>query len=117
MFTHPKPVVPAHLRRANRAVTAFDRGLTAAIKGRVVADQVTELAEMLTQALTHKLTPAEQAEQARYEREVAEYNKAVDAHNEIIRKARQTRINTREVAAIRRAACTSCFTIHAGECA
>lgn len=43
---------------------------------------------------------------------VAEWNRVVEAR----RKAAQTRINAREVANVRNAACPRCYSTHAGEC-
>lgn len=113
-FNHPKPQVPAHLRVANRALNTFNRALDQAIKGRVYGEAVMEAAEVVTEVLTRKLTPAERAEQERYEREVTSYNAAVTAHNEQVRAARQAKINAAEVATVRAGACPSCFVSHAG---
>lgn len=112
MFTHPKPVVPAIVRELNSQDRRFDRAMATDGVGGLL-----EATRAMIDMVGRKLTPAEQAQIAQYNREVDAYNAKVDAYNAGIRKARQTRANAREVAATRRAACTSCFTIHAGECA
>lgn len=60
-------------------------------------------------------TPEQAAEIRRYDAEVAEYNKAVDAYNAPILAARQRRANEREAAATRTASCPRCYCIHAGD--
>jgi hypothetical protein len=114
-FTRPKPVVPAHLRAEMAALETANRELTRALAGRGTARfEVAALA--VRDALLRPRTEAEQIAEARYEREADEYNAAVAVHNAASRGAAQARVNAREVAQIRDAACPNCFATHAGQC-
>lgn len=115
-FTRRPPVAPAFMREANAAINGFNRALNHALAGRAAGDTVTEACEMLTAVITRQLTAAERVESDRYNREVREYNAAVTAHNQAAADRRQARRNAAEVAAVRNAACTRCFSTHPGEC-
>ena len=51
-----------------------------------------------------------------YKAACARYNAQVEAYRAAVKKARQTRKNTAEVAKVRAGACKTCFATHAGEC-
>jgi hypothetical protein len=114
-FDRPKPIAPAHLRAELAAIDAADRALTLALAGRGVARfEVAALA--VRDALLRPRTEAEQIAEARYDREVDEYNAAVRDYNAAIAAAAQARVNALQVAKVRAAACPRCFATHAGEC-
>lgn len=115
-FTRPRPVLPAHLRRTDRLIGNLDRLIMAAAAGlSSEPGSLARVADAFAGALLNR-TPEELAAEARYDAEVAEYNAAVDAHNAKVRAQRQARANAAEAAALRAAACTRCFSTHAGEC-
>ena len=47
---------------------------------------------------------------------IAEWNQIVGAARQACNDRRQAKINAREVAAVKAAACPTCFATHAGEC-
>jgi hypothetical protein len=101
----PKPRYPAHL-------TAQEQRMAVSL----ITMASTDLEAVLGD-LTRAKTPAELADEARYDAEVAAYNAAVDAHNAPIKAAREAREAARERAAVYAATCERCFTVHpAGEC-
>lgn len=115
-FNHPKPVLPAHLRRQDATLVRMDRALTAALRGEVNGEELAEIGQALIGTLQRNLTAEERAEEARYDREVREYNAAVATWNAAIKAKRQARLNAVEVAKVRAAACPVCFATHPGEC-
>lgn len=115
-FNHPKPVLPAHLRRQDIILTAMDQALTLACRGEGTGDALAQVGELLLGTLIRRLTPEQRAEEARYDREVREYNAAVKVHNDAIKARRQARVNADEVRKVRAAACPVCYATHPGEC-
>lgn len=115
-FNHPKPVVPAHLRTANRVLDHMDQALTAALRGNGTGEELAAVGQALIASVLRPRTPEEQAEEDRYDREVRAYNEAVKAWNAPIKAAQQARRNAAEVAKVRKAACPVCYATHAGEC-
>lgn len=114
-FTRRPPVTPTHLRAELAAIELADRELTRTLAGHGSAGL--ELAVLVVRdALLRPRTEAEQIAEARYAREVDDYNAAVRAHNAAIRDRAQAAANAREVAAVRKAACPNCFATHPGEC-
>lgn len=114
-FNRVAPVAPAHLRAELAAIDAADRELTRALAGRGVA-RFEQAALAVRDALLRPRTEAEQIAEARYNREVDEYNAAVATHNTAVRDAAQAQVNARDLAKVRAAACPRCFATHAGEC-
>jgi len=114
-FNRPKPVAPAHLRAELAAIDAADLALALALAGGDGARF--DLAVLAVRdALLRPRTEAEQIAEARYNREVDEYNAAVATHNAAVRDAAQAQVNARDLAKVRAAACPRCFATHAGEC-
>lgn len=116
-FTHPRPKMPAHLRHTDRLLTRSERQLDIVqAGGHVDPKEIIAGLEAILIHVARPRTPQELAEEARYEREVKAYNKAAREYNERARAARQAKINAREVAKVRAAACPRCTITHAGEC-
>jgi Zn finger protein HypA/HybF involved in hydrogenase expression len=67
-------------------------------------------------ATLNSLTADEKAEIAAYDRQVQAWNEACARYREAADARQQARKNAREVAAVRAAACPSCFATHAGDC-
>jgi hypothetical protein len=114
-FNYPKPHAPLHLAQASRQFGAIADAINAALRGDLVG---LEQAERLALHLVHR-TPlnAEQRDaEDRYWLEVRKYNEAALAYNERLRAERQARVNARQVAQVRVAACKHCFATHAGDC-
>lgn len=117
-FSYPKPVMPEHMRREQALMQAIDQALAAAMRGHGTAFYADQAQEMGKQVLRDRqdLTSAQRAAEDRYRLEVRKYNEAVAAYNAKLKDARQARVNARQVAKVRAAACPSCTMTHAGEC-
>jgi hypothetical protein len=108
MLSKPaKPQLPAHLRQLDRTFAQFDRAL-----GAGNGDGMAQAANGLIGFLLRERTPAERAEETRYDREVRRWNAWVEQQRTLARG----RAHDREVARIRQAACPRCTMTHAGEC-
>jgi len=116
-FDRVPPMRPAHLIGVSLLMDDVDNLLQRALhsRGRDVS-LLEDTALALRNAMLCRRTDAQLADEARYEREVDEYNAAVRAYNAAVEAAKQARVNARGVAKVRASACPRCFATHAGEC-
>lgn len=116
-FNHPKPVLPAHLRRQDELINYAHRALDRALRGDQLGGEVlAAVVEAMPGLLLGRCTEAERVAELEYDRQVRAYNEAVLAYNEPILRERREREIARERAQVRKAMCPKCYCVHAGEC-
>lgn len=109
-FTYPKPVKPQAVRDLDALHRQFDRGMR--IKDNLTGLTVATRALLAEMEYAQALTDAERAEVEAYNRQVDEYNRQVDAYNARVKAWREAQQAKRETAALRKATCGKCFTVH-----
>lgn len=109
-----RPQLPEHL-----VYRTYRTEATAAMVGRALSGQPVDgndLVAALGAALAPTRNPEHAAAEREYNRQATEYNAHLQAQRDARTRRVQAKANAAEVAKVRNAACTRCFSTHAGEC-
>lgn len=121
MTSYTTPAEQAQLNALRTQMNAIARS----VHSTPVRTELGDLLDQIAATAPQLVTPGDRAafawlghttETKAYDALVAKHNEIVSAINARVRAARDARAAAKELAAVRAAMCSTCFTVHAGDC-